>query len=456
MGSPVTISGFNGIDFGGLLNAVMTQESQPLRRLETQQSDLKGQDSILAGLVSKLGAVEDAATALAEVDSLQILTATSSDETAVTASAGDGTATGTYDVVVTELARAQVTASTSSAAATTTVVASGGTLTITPAVGTAVTVTLAADTTLEGMADAINATAGTPVRAAIVRSAPAEYRLVLTAIDTGADNAFTVTNALTGGAGLAFADTDSDGVSGDSAADNAVTAIDASLTVNNIAITSASNVLNEAIPGVSLTLREKNAANTVRVEVTRDTTAAKEKVNEFVTAFNSVLTFFTDQRTAQVAGKNSVSRDPLVRGLHTAIRSALFDTYAGGSLTRLAEVGLAMTASGKIELDEGVFDGAVDADPDAVQTLFAGTGAAGAFGAIHALMQDYTQAGGLVATTRDRMKERVSSLTRQIDAMSVRLEQQRLTLQREYSAADQAMTRLKNQQASLSTLTSAF
>jgi hypothetical protein len=33
--------------------------------------------------------------------------------------------------------------------------------------------------------------------------------------------------------------------------------------------------------------------------------------------------------------------------------------------------------------------------------------------------------------------------------MTTRLEQQRLTLQREYSAADQAMSRLKNQQTQL-------
>ena len=50
----------------------------------------------------------------------------------------------------------------------------------------------------------------------------------------GAANAFTITNALTGGTGVTFTDTDHDGMSGDSAADNAVEATDASLLVNNI------------------------------------------------------------------------------------------------------------------------------------------------------------------------------------------------------------------------------
>ncbi len=456
MGSPVTISGFNGIDFAGLLNAVMTQESQPLRRLETHQSELKGQDSLLGGLIGKLGEVQDAADTLAEVDSLQTLKATSGDDTAVSATAGDGTATGTYDVVVTGLARAQVTASDTTVATTDTVVASGGTLTITPATGDPIVITVTADTTLEDLADAINDATDTPVRAAIVRSAPDEYRLVLTGMETGAATAFTITNALTGGAGLSFVDTDNDGTSGDSAADNAVAAIDATLTVNNIAITSASNVVEGAIPGVALTLHEQDAATTIRIDVTRDTTAAKDKVKAFISAYNAVLSFFDEQRTAKVAGKNSVAHEPLIRSLQASLRSAIFDTYGTGTFTRLAEAGVSMAGSGRLELDEDAFDDAVETDTEAVQSLFAGSGAEGAFGAVHDLMEEYTQAGGLVSLTRNRMKDRVSALTRQIDTMTARLDIQRLNLQREYSAADQAMTRLKNQQATLSSLASGF
>ena len=36
MGSPITFSGFNNIDFGQILNAIMTAERAPLNALETQ------------------------------------------------------------------------------------------------------------------------------------------------------------------------------------------------------------------------------------------------------------------------------------------------------------------------------------------------------------------------------------------------------------------------------------
>ena len=67
------------------------------------------------------------------------------------------------------------------------------------------------------LADAINAQANSPVNASVVQAAPGQYRLVLTGRNSGTANAFTVTSTLTGGTGLTFTDTDTDGTYGDSA-----------------------------------------------------------------------------------------------------------------------------------------------------------------------------------------------------------------------------------------------
>ena len=50
MGSPITFSGFNSIDFNQILNAVMAQERAPLNRLETQKRTLESQNSAFATL----------------------------------------------------------------------------------------------------------------------------------------------------------------------------------------------------------------------------------------------------------------------------------------------------------------------------------------------------------------------------------------------------------------------
>src|SRR5262249_35197347 len=153
---------------------------------------------------------------------------------AIGAAVGSGAVAGRYEVVVNELARAQVTASSTSAPdADTTIVATGGSITI----GSTV-VSVTGPLTLAQVPSPINGTAGIPASAAVVQTSPGSFRLVLTGSQTGQANAFTISNALTGGTGVSFADSDGDGTSGDTAGDNVVQATDASLLINNLAVTS--------------------------------------------------------------------------------------------------------------------------------------------------------------------------------------------------------------------------
>src|SRR5689334_15324903 len=109
----VTLSGFNNIDFNSILEAVMVQERQPFTALGTKKATLQQQDSQLSTLAGKLSSLQSAADDLSSPDSLSVLTASSSDTATVGVSTSStGSAAGTYDVVVSQRAKAQVTAST--------------------------------------------------------------------------------------------------------------------------------------------------------------------------------------------------------------------------------------------------------------------------------------------------------------------------------------------------------
>jgi flagellar hook-associated protein 2 len=445
--SPITFSGFNNIDFNTIVNALMQQASQPLTDLQNHQSDLQSQVSKFSTLSGYVSAVQSAAGALGTTGGLTTLGATSSDTSAVAASVGTAAVAGHYDVVVNELARAQVTASASTAPdANTTVVAQGGTLTI-----GGKTVTISSDVTLQGLADAINATSGIGVTATVVQSDASAYRLVLTSNATGQANGFTITNALTGGAGVTFTDTDLDGISGDSDADNAVKATDADILVNNIDIKSASNTLSTAIPGVTLTLYKKDPAATISVDVAADGSALKSKVQAFVTSYNNLVSYANTQTTAAGNGDtSSIGRDPMLRSLRSALRSGISSSYGSGTYTYLSQVGVEFTQDGTLQLNEGVFDQAVADDPDAVASLFTGASSDGAFSALSGAALQYSQSGGLLSSVQTQLNASISRLGDQIDSMTARLLQQRTALQAEFTAADAAMTQLKSQSSSLS------
>ena len=438
MGSPITISGFNSIDFNQILNAVMTQERAPLTRLQTEQSTLKSQNTAFGTLAGKLTTFQTAVEALQEEDSLAFLSASSSDSGVGVTSTG-GTVPGTYDIVVTTLAKGQVTAASTEYNAVTDVAATGGSLTLTPANGDPATViTVTASTTLEELAARINDDDDSPASATVMQTAPGVYKLVLTGRDTGADNAFTITNALTGGTPPAFAA-------------NSQTAIDAAFTVNGLSVTSASNTVTDVISGATITLTKADPDTTVTVSVARDFTKSKDALKKFITSYNDIATFAKDQAAAATAGQASIGRDPLLKGLRSALRDASMAEYAGGTYTRLAEIGVGFDVGGKMILNDTVFDDAMAAAPADVQTLVSGaSGEGGAFGAMALLAEDYAKSGGLVSGVRQRITDQVSALNTRLDTLSARLEQRRLALQQQYTAADMAMTRLKSQSSSLS------
>jgi flagellar hook-associated protein 2 len=444
LGSPITFSGFNNIDFNMILNAVMAQERQPLTRLETQKSTLETQNSQFATLAGKLSTMESAVDTLKGVDSLSFLTATSSDAGVGVTSTG-GRITGTYDVIVTDLAKAQVTASGTYTALTDSVNTSGSsqTLTLTPGNGdpaTAITVT--AGMTLEQLATAINGSATSPAAASIVQTSPGVYKLVLTGKETGTTNAFTVGQSA--GLTMTFADTQ--------------TAINAAFTVNGLAVSSASNTVTDVIDGVTLSLFKKDPSVTATVKVERDITKAKDTVKKFVNAYNDIITFAKDQAAAAVAGRASIGRDPLLRSLRETLRKASMDDYTGSATyTKLAEIGIGFDTTGKMILDDEVFEDQMANSPSEVQNLLSGpAGDAGAFGAFKDLIEGYTQSGGLVAKIRERIDTQTSSMSKRLDSMEEQLELRRRSLQQQYIAADLAMTRLKSQSSALSSAGSGY
>ena len=449
MGSPITFSGFNSIDFNVVLNAIMQQESAPLQALQAKQTELQATDSTFGQLATKLDALRTASGALSDSSTLNTYAATSSDTTALTASASATAVAGRYEVKVNQLARAQVTVSNTFAPdANTTIVATGGSLTV----GTE-QITITGSVTLQQLAAAINADANSPASASIIATEPGKYRLVLTSKDTGEANAFTITNQLTAGT-ITFADANNDNVSGDSASDNAVNATDASLLINNIAITSTTNTLDAAIPGVTLTLQQQDPTKTVVVSVDRDDESLANRIDAFVASYNDLVKFADAQATASNNGTvGAIGRDSVLRGLRGSLRDALLGAHGSGTLTRLAEVGLGFTRTGQLTLDRSALTAALNSNPATVQSLFADA-SSGAFGAINALIDHYTDAGGFLPDARTRLSDEIARVGRQMDDMSARLAIRKAALQQEFTAADQAMTQLNSQKSSLASFSS--
>jgi flagellar hook-associated protein 2 len=439
MSSPITLSGFNNIDFSQVLTALMSQERIPVTQLTTQQTALTNQKGFFATFASKLAGLESAVAALSAGSAFDGRAATVSDPTAATVQVGGTTPRGSYAITVDSLARAQVTGTSSTHTdRNTTVVASAGTLTI-----GGVAVTLAGDVTLDGLADAINSTANIGVSASVVQNG-ANFQLVLTGQQSGAANSFVVGNGLTGGAGVAFSAT------------NAQEASNAVGTVNGIAFSTESNTVEGVIPQSTLELSKTAApTNPIVVTITGDRSSIKELINKVRLAYNEVVSFIDDQQlAAKEKNPASIGRDPLVRDLRSQLARVLnTERTVTGVFTAISQVGLGFTRTGQLEFNEAAFDSALDRDAVGVQNLFRGDGTnAGAFSSLSATIASYTAAGGLLPAAQTRLATQVSRISDRISDMELRLAARREALQREFTAADLAIKQLNNSLGQLGSL----
>ncbi len=384
----------SNLDVNGIVSQLMAIERRPVTLLDRKEAGYQSKLSAYGNLKSALASFQSAMSGLNSVSRFQSLSATPADPTILTASASSTAVPGSYTVQVNQLAQAQTLAATGQtsadaaigAGATTTLTfqfgtISGGTLTAgvysgatftpdaTQATGT-VTIT-SSNNTLNGIRDAINA-ANIGVTATVVNDGSATpYRLVLASSSTGASKSMKVTVAgdATLDGLLAYDPAGTQNLTQSSAAQNAT------LTVNGIAVSSASNTVSEAIQSVTLNLAK---VGTTSLAVARDSVAVQSAVAAFVKGYNDVNKTLTDLSSYNAATKRGaiLQGDATVLTLQSQLRNALTSTLTGlsGSLTSLSQIGVAIQKDGTLALDSAKLATASADNFNDIAALFAVVG----------------------------------------------------------------------------------
>ncbi len=155
-------------------------------------------------------------------------------------------------------------------------------------------VTVDANATLNDVRAAINfANEQTGVTATILKASDSDFRLILTADETGVENSFTLANA-----GNVFV---GDAGDGSTVFDTVQAAENAQFTIDGLSLTRPTNVVEDAVPGVTFALFQETPTgdpNTIiGVEIARDTSRTLNDILAFAAAFNE-LQFFRARQTA--------------------------------------------------------------------------------------------------------------------------------------------------------------
>ena len=444
----------SGLDVNSIVSALVKVESQPLTLLQTQATQIQTSLTSYGKVQSYVSAVADAATKLADPTTWSQTTGTSS-SAAVGVTTTGSTLPGDYQVEVQALAAAQSTVTTTTYTDGSAVVGQG-TLhialgswsgsTFTPKAGaTAVDITIGpGEDTLAQVRDKINA-AGAGVVASILTDAGGA-RLVLRSSATGAANGFTVDVTETSPAGLSALAYDL--AAGSSAMTLAQSAQDAKATINQVAVTSASNTLSQVIDGVTLTLAGLTT-QPVAVSVKPDGDAMKKAIDAFVSAYNDMAKYLNDQTKYDPDSKTAgpLQGDTMAVSLRSRMRSMLgVSSGASTAFARLSDIGFDVQRDGTIQLKSGLLDNALANVPE-LKKLFSNTDATDPAndGVLVQLRNFANQALGVdgsLTTRTTGLQSRLHDNQDQQTRMQDRIDAYEARVRAQYTALDQQMSQL--------------
>lgn len=452
----------SGLDVNSIVSQLVAIEKQPLQQLQSKASTLQSQFSEYGKLKSMASNLQAAASTLASPFSWGSQTASSSNSSAVAVSV-DSTATSTsFGLDVTRLAQSQTTAARSVATGAS-LGPGGGTGTLTIQLGSwgasgagpfvagaaaAVTINVNETDTYANIASAINAS-NSGVTATVLKSGNME-RLSLQSTTSGSDAGFTIAS----NGGFAALDSlsftsQSNGTESASGMESSQVGLNANLKINGVAIDSATNIVSNIVPGVTLNLLQMTSVGSpVQITVAQDKNAVQKNIQAFADAYSALATEIAAD-TKYVSGGTSgiLQGDSTTLGIQSMMRKLLTSNSAGSTFTSLSQIGLEQQTDGSLKLNTGKLTLAMG-DMTNLQSLFTATSNNSATNGYAVKLRDFASGliglGGSVTTKTTSLQSALSSNSDEQNAVNDRATRVEAQLRQQYSALDAQMAQLQS------------
>jgi Flagellar capping protein len=449
---PIQFGGLaTGLDTATLITQLMNLERLPIARLETEKIWQNGRLAAFTELDGKLKAFADSIKTLGNSDTLLKRSVKQSASDFLTASvSSEALAGSSYQVEVLSLAQMQKSVTESGVTSKTDSTFGTGDLNLTVG-GVNHTIAITADNnSLEGIMQAIN-NADMGVNASIINDgSDSPYRLVLSG--KSVSKTFSLdSSGLTGGTdnlGAMNLDNGSGGII------NPPTqaATRAHIRVDTIDIYSDSNILKEAIPGVTLDLMQAQEGSFTTLTVNLDQNSITSAIQAFAKGYNEVISFITGQSVINEEGGGVLGGDSGINTIKRHLQNMLTTPVTNdGVFSTLSQLGFKTQKDGTLLVDDKVLSDAVAKNLDSVVSLLAGNGEKKG---IIEKFQDYlgsmtNTSTGMLQGRNESINNSIKRINSQIESMEMRLTQRQKVLESQFSAMEILVGNLNSQSAYL-------
>ncbi|WP_421218684.1 lateral flagellar capping protein LafB [Aeromonas jandaei] len=403
------------IDPASMAMQLVAIERQNMDKLLKKQMDsIKGQQSAISTLTTKLSSFQTMLKDLNKASNLQAQKATMSQEGFMTVTSNGKASSGQYNFFVKQLAQShQVGLSLDSETAP---LPADGVFSLTVK-GKSVDIDLAslpAGATVKDLVSHINNAKDNPgVKATLVRT-DGKVNMVLTSKDSGKENAITVSYSGDLNSSLGIAVTNKSEIT---------KAQDAELQMggnNPLTITSASNKIENVVDGLTLQLTkaQKSGDAPLQVTVEQDKEAVTGSLKKFVDSYNELVDELAKMTSSDPKAPGALSSDSGVRSLKSMLANSVRDLPNGLSLSSL---GIKTDKTGKLSFNETDFNKALEKDPELLGKALMGDD--GLLKRMSDSLDPYTKRDGALKgrksgleASEKRVNERMEALDRRMNS----------------------------------------
>jgi flagellar hook-associated protein 2 len=297
--------------------------------------------------------------------------------------------------------------------------------------------------TLASYASAINA-AAIGVTASVITDSSGS-RLSIVSNTSGAAGQLTLTNNLTdatAGAAMSF--------------QAGQTGQDASLTVDGVSITSSSNTVTNAIPGVTFQLLSAAPSTQVQVEITNDNSSVESAFSSMVTAYNAVVKDINTQEGNNSSGNpEPLYGNPTLAQFQELLTGALTGGGASGSINSITQLGISMNNDGTLTLNTDTLDSVLNSNYSDVVGFLQNTGSWGQ-NFSNVLNNLGNQApDGLIYLALQQDSQQETNLNNDVSNEEALISQQKTSLTAELNKANEVLQAIPTQLSEISEIYSA-
>jgi len=494
MGADLFIQGNPAIE--RLIATTLQIEGQPRFALEDRKAALNSRNKVLSDLDSKLSALNKLAKRLTDklTDHFAKKIVDSSDSDLFTATAESKALAGSHDILVQRLASSDTRVSkqyTSSGTALTSFFSTNGSQTFDIEVAHPTTanssnrekisVTINSsgatdDDVLDDIALAINnamsaaVTAETidadeKVFASVVHEESGKSRLIFKTEQSGFTNRMVMTdsaNSLLSTLEISN-NVQSSGTSGGYITDVGTSASDSllnsKLLVDGLTFYRDSNTINDILDGVTMTIKAVTPA-TETLKVSTDVEAVKKEIEEFLTAYNDVITYIKQKQKVdpETNSRGVLASDSTYSFMRSKFRGIMSDPVAGissGNPEHLFEIGITAASDGTLSFtDEEKFENVLAAGSVPISDLFNSTN--GVANQLKTFMDDFIKIGGIIDDGKESVEDRIKTLDGRIKRFDNRLAKREVQLRKQLARMQQISVLLGGQAAAFSSLAQTF